>query len=518
MKKLTKILTLSLASLALFACDDIVAKPSKVLDEDNLLTFGSDNATRDNYDNDFEVIYDQLVSSGTSNSTILNVLIKEMATKEVEKEYKLEEGQFATILENVKKSLAGQTFTSVNAELETIISEYVKDKLVAKAKGGSYSVDHLFFEEKLVNELESSLYTIGGTGYNNEYLLLPDSTFEEIFTRDYSDYIEKSIFPDLMKELLTSIHLYHHEYETFGRTYAREVKYIKLNTISTSKDSVPVLINAYLDTFFNKGAAALPTGSFDLNSLARIYKGVYDADELKSTSSVSYKENQFALDNKVTTKEDVHQDELKRVIGADGKILPLDDITRDEDLINSYTGSYSYPVSWGKELKDRELAVLDLVEDEEDLVIKTGGVSDLPSTMRTRLFSSSVNSYKSEEKVTIDGSEYSFLLPKSKPNGSESDNLAKYSYYDSSSSAYYIVLVGETINTSDLKNGGPDVKENEFDANVKAKAMKIARILAENSNNQKDAIIYYLDQYGLEFGDQNFYDYIESTYPDVVED
>jgi len=516
MKKLTKILTLSLASLALFACDDIVAKPSQVLDDNNLLTFGDDKAGRDNYDNDFEVIYDQLVSSGTSNSTILNALIKEMTIKEVEKEYSLQDGQFATILENVKKELAGQSYTSVNADLENIVSEYVKDKMVAKAKSGSYSVDHLFFEEKLVNELESSLYTIGGTGYNNDFLLLPDSTFEEIFTRDYSDYIEKSIYPDLMKELLTSIHLYHHEYETFGRTYAREVKYIKLNTISTSKDSVPVLINSYLDTFLEKGASALPTGSFDLNSLARIYKGVYDAQELLDTSSVAYKENKFALDNKITTKEDVLQDELKKVIGTDGKILPLDDITRDEDLINSYTGSYTYPVSWGKTLKDRELAVLDLVEDEEDLVIKTGGVSDLPSTMRTRLFSSSVNSYKSEQKVTIDGAEYSFLLPKSKPNGSVSDSLSQYTYYDSSSSAYYIVLVGETINTSDLKDGAPDAET--VNPDVKAKAMKIARILAENSNNQKDAIVYYLDQYGLEFGDQNFYDYIESTYPDVVED
>jgi len=142
--------------------------------------------------------------------------------------------------------------------------------------------------------------------------------------------------------------------------------------------------------------------------------------------------------------------------------------------------------------------------------------TDIFADLNTRLFSSSVNSYKSEQKVTIDGAEYSFLLPKSKPNGSVSDSLSQYTYYDSSSSAYYIVLVGETINTSDLKDGAPDAET--VNPDVKAKAMKIARILAENSNNQKDAIVYYLDQYGLEFGDQNFYDYIESTYPDVVED
>ena len=62
MKKVTKILSLSLVALSLFACDDILAKPDVVVNKDSLITIG-DN--KDIYNNHFEVIYDQLVSSGT---------------------------------------------------------------------------------------------------------------------------------------------------------------------------------------------------------------------------------------------------------------------------------------------------------------------------------------------------------------------------------------------------------------------------------------------------------------------
>ena len=87
MKKVTKILSLSLVALSLFACDDILAKPDVVVNEDSLITIG-DN--KDIYNNNFEVIYDQLVSSGTSNSTIMKEIINNTAKKEISKFYNSE--------------------------------------------------------------------------------------------------------------------------------------------------------------------------------------------------------------------------------------------------------------------------------------------------------------------------------------------------------------------------------------------------------------------------------------------
>ncbi len=518
MKKINKILTLSFASLMLFGCDDILAKPAEVLNGNNIVSFGNGNNAY--YDNDFEVIYDQMVDSGTSNSTILKELLNIISRKEISVFYDLTAEELETVLSNVTATLAHKTASPLTKDaaktLEGIILDHVKDTMVEKAKGGSYSVDNLFQEEKLVNELRTSLYTIGGDDFTVDYLITPDSEYEDIFRGDYTDYIERNIYPDLLKELLTSIYLYGHEYTTLGRAYAREVEYIKLETISTHKDSVSVLINSYFKAFMD---GKTPTGNFDLDSLARIYKGVFDAEELKDSASLSAKEYQFAVDNFVTTKEDVLEEELTKVGTFDettGEYVILDDKNpnKDNDLVSTYTGSYSYPVSWGKTLKDRELAKLDLVTDE-DLVIKSGGVSDLPSEMRNRLFSSSIASYCTTLSNTAGTESISLLLPKSTPNG-EVDPLTKYAYFDTSSNAYYIILVNGYYNTTSLKNGkeGAD----NFSQETKDKALEIARILGTTSNNQKDAIIYYLDKYNLSFGDQKFYDYIEDTYPDVLDD
>ena len=121
MKKVTKILSLSLVALSLFACDDILAKPDVVVNEDSLITIG-DN--KDIYNNNFEVIYDQLVSSGTSNSTIMKEIINNTAKKEISKFYNISEADFNKVLETVKAKLVNPStadLTGKAQELENII-------------------------------------------------------------------------------------------------------------------------------------------------------------------------------------------------------------------------------------------------------------------------------------------------------------------------------------------------------------------------------------------------------------
>ena len=126
MKKVTKILSLSLVALSLFACDDILAKPDVVVNEDSLITIG-DN--KDIYNNNFEVIYDQLVSSGTSNSTIMKEIINNTAKKEISKFYNISEADFNKVLETVKTKLVNPStadLTGKAQELENIILEKVQ--------------------------------------------------------------------------------------------------------------------------------------------------------------------------------------------------------------------------------------------------------------------------------------------------------------------------------------------------------------------------------------------------------
>lgn len=513
MKKINKILTLSLASLALFACDDILAKPGVVVNEDTLLKI---DGKTDYYKNYFETIYDNLIDSGTANSTIIREIINEVAKKEVSAFYEISVEQFNKVLDNSLLTLANksaETLTGNEKALHDIIVDKVKDQMIEKVKAGTYSKDNLYNEEKLVNELKTSLYDIKGDTFVTDYLITPDSEYSDLFKADYSDYIERSMFPDILKELMTSVYLYENEYLSLGRAYGREVKYIKLETISTHKDSVPVLINSYIKAFV-EGSETMPTASFDLDSLARIYKGVASED-------TSQKELDFATTYGITTREDVLEEELEKVgtKNANGGYDILTDTTkRDNDLVSSYTGNYTYPVAHGKELKDRELAALDIVVDD-GLVVKSGGLNSLPSAIRDRLFVSNIASNLETITSKTTNESVQVLVPKITLDISITDEdyyLNKFANYDSSTNAYYIVLVDSYYNTSSLRQNDDD--STEVKQTKKDNALKIARLLSTTSSNQTDAITHYLDKYDLEFGDQNFYDYMKETYPDLFEE
>ena len=188
MKKFNKILLVGLSAISLVACDEVVARPGNVVNNDFLVEFGG--GKNDYYDNDFEVIYDQLIDSGTSNSTILNAIITEIAKNEVAKFYGLTKDQFNTVLDNVTKILAHKSGEvtayaddiKASAEsLQQIILEEVQDKMIDKAKEDAYNVDYYFQEEKLVNDLRSSLYDIVGDEFTTDYLITPESTYDDIF-------------------------------------------------------------------------------------------------------------------------------------------------------------------------------------------------------------------------------------------------------------------------------------------------------------------------------------------------
>ena len=184
MKKVTKILSLSLVALSLFACDDILAKPDVVVNEDSLITIG-DN--KDIYNNNFEVIYDQLVSSGTSNSTIMKEIINNTAKKEISKFYNISEADFNKVLETVKAKLVNPStadLTGKAQELENIILEKVQKTMMDKVKSGSYSKESLYQEEKFANELKTSLYDIKGEEFVEDYLITPDSEYKNLFKAD----------------------------------------------------------------------------------------------------------------------------------------------------------------------------------------------------------------------------------------------------------------------------------------------------------------------------------------------
>lgn len=89
-------------------------------------------------------------------------------------------------------------------------------------------------------------------------------------------------------------------------------------------------------------------------------------------------------------------------------------------------------------------------------------------------------------------------------------------HYDSSSSTYYIVEVFDVINSSALKVNDSD--SDEVKADKKARAEEIAYELADGSSLTTDSTIYWLKNKNITYTNNDFYDYVKETYPDVFED
>lgn len=481
MKK-KNLLLCSLASILLLAgCGAVETVPTNV--EDPIVDFEDTKVKY--FRNEFQTVYDQLVSSGTSNATILDEALYTMAKAEI--------GDYTK-----DGDIEAKGFTT-----KKHIDELLDKKMVDRVKGGSYNQDGLFYEEKYVLELKTSLYDIKGTDYNNGHQIRPTDTYSDLFKCDYSDYREKVLLKETYRELLTAKYLYDEDYSSLGRSYARDVQYIKIENISDRKDAAVTTLNKYLGDFLNDN-----NKKFDLNFLANIWKGVED--------QISAEEKKYIDDNNLYTLSMQIEDEIKRIVkvGQNGEIevdqngnyILLDDEETDSSLESKYTNG-SYPVAWGHELALRELESKDIVQD--DVFVKSIGISDLPSQITTRLFSSTVASFCSDP-IGVEGEKITFLLPESTEN-IDKNNPSKYIHYNADEDAYFIVIVKEAYNTSVLSPTADKPVSKE-------KVLSIAEALAQNSSNSREALIHYFKEFDVSYHDDGFYEYIKETYPEIFEE
>ena len=230
--------------LVLTGCSsDVEAQPKNI---DSPIVDFVDKDT-DYFRNTIETIYNDLVDGGTTNTNIFDELVTRIAETEVI-------GSFTD---------------------EAKITEICQDMILDTVKGGSYSTNRLFDEEKYVNSLRSSYPTIsfadstGKTNYNKLYLIGPEDTFEDVFKADYTEYIEKQLKPEVLKKLLTAKYLCENSISSLSRASARDVQYIKLENFKNKAGEVNKLILDWLGNYI-----AQPTGEIDLDELQAIYKGV----------------------------------------------------------------------------------------------------------------------------------------------------------------------------------------------------------------------------------------------------
>lgn len=512
MKKQLKVALLSLALLCgVVGCDSIEAKPSKT--SDNLVVINGDK--QNYFQNNYQRVYDDLVSAGTLNTKALNYIIDQIISDKVN-----------------NSSYFVDSISSNKNNVYKLKKDLIDEKMLSTLNSSSYLKNGKFYESKFLNSIASSLYGIevSKDKLHEGIVITPDTDVTELLGEDYfniddngnitgtyAKYVEEELLSDINKNLLTARYICENAFSALGRAYTRKVSYIKLENMSEYPGAAYNLLKAYLKDFIDDAEGNTNTitvdgkKTLDLDKLAKIYKGTYDQATKYDSRGYETNSGEFhTLTDQITYAVSKIADPVK---GEDGKITDFTmkpDREIDTSVEDTYTNSGAYSIKVGYYNKLNELETKKI--SDSDLFTKSSGISDLPSAATDRLFSSSVTSYT----TTVNG--ITFLTPATYETSSE---YGQYYFYDSSSSAYYIVIVEDSeFSSSNLRElSTMDETNNNKALKVSEKVSKVALELASSSTYSSQAVLEALEDAGIatHIHDQKFYDYMVSNYPDIFD-
>lgn len=457
------------------------------------------------------VVYDALRDAGTLDEQAKNDIINLIA-----------EDIFGTYEDNL---------ASTDAEKIAFVADIqdrIYEKLYEQITTGSYETRSYFFEERFANFVRKQLYTVDATaGYVSDYIFLPVSQDEiadvveaAIHVDYYEDYILGEIVPEIYREKLIEEYVLDEDYATIGRTYARKVNYIALSVNDNHPEAAKYLMDTFIDQYILNPAATKDDA--DLEMLARAWRGIdiapgSDEDNLLTAAG---------LDTTKTLNGDILAQYNKINVNAQ---------LTDETIENDFTANGTYTPDEGLLIKQNSLRKQDFTTD--GWYIKNGGLQTLPTEIRSRLFNigvaNGVDRAIDEFDASYDGSDDQtsdyvrnihgnyYLIPQNSQQVDPSLANRDFLLYDSSSSTYYIIQIEEAVNSTKLNKDETSTRNYDAlkgDGYREMVAREVAKILGETSANQTSAYNHYLEQYAIEFHDQDIYEYFKESFPDIYDE
>ncbi len=155
-----------------------------------------------------------------------------------------------------------------------------KQSLETTARGGSYTTDNLFKEDKFILSLREN-FTLGNgkteqkTG--NEIMVTPFMSYDDIYKNSTSDfynyYLHHSLYQDMQVNYLTAEYIYQKAYSSIVNSLARRVQIVALADRSDNGavGSASKVVNAYVKDYV-KGEKAGQDKDFSV--ISRIWKGL----------------------------------------------------------------------------------------------------------------------------------------------------------------------------------------------------------------------------------------------------
>lgn len=558
-------LLLALAGAFMLAgCDSIQALPNNYQNEVVIST--KDGTKADVYNNIMGTLYDDVISNKKDDvlNNFINIIaedqfgkysdIKKLVTENNASNIKSFIEQHMGIYAHDNKINDNQTEDDYLAEKYGIsvdeirserlkafykdVTERINKAFYDEITSNTYNDDTgKFFERRLAMAHYAELYDIDMSksewfeGYITPELEKENvSSFIHLDDGRYEDYIERNLIKSIYKDKLVEQYLLENNYSTLGRAYGRKVNIIKLTRDEKFKDLPSTLLNKYADKYILSNSSA----EIDFNFISDCWKGFKGIDKDGNVIELTSDEKQLLKDCGLTeltygSYKYFPETQFGQLIEKYSKIDQSNRFADEEatSALSEFTGSYTYTKEKGLKIKLAELANKDYTTD--GWYVKNGGLTDLPSSIRDRLFNITVSNeidnmeqegsdhkYSSSQYVRYINGHY-YLTPAT--SESADDDPRNFVIYDSDS--FYIVEVVEAVSTSKLdmdgKNSYVSKRNSEGALFTETVARKLAETLGTKDSYVNKTYSSYIEKYSVSYHDSSIYDYFKEKYPELFE-
>lgn len=588
-KILAGMFALSCAFL-LAGCDSYESLPNNYNDK---VVAHEDGSDPDLYENEMGIIYDAIASGKTDK--VIDEFLMTIATDQFGPYYDVVDDENNVIKKGVKSVAASsdeEVLVFVNAhkkaycydldekiatesysvnqirinrfrDFDKYVSKEINKVFYKEISGGTYNNDRaLYQEERLAQAHYAEMYNIEHIGEKDypwyesyiTHYLDEDTVSDYVHIDNYKDYIERKIIPDIYKSRLVEEYIMENNYSVLGRAYGRKVNVLKIKHDAKNIDIADKLVQTFTDKYILNSDSKMKFSEFVdiINDAWRGFVGV-SYNESTNTTVINQLDptgesyllleevlpagsltsvdtgSSFGVINyfKQTSLGELLED-YKLAIAAEGNRFAT---SKEEAALSKFTENGAHPKEDGLLKEIVALSKEDATMD--GWYVKNGGLTDLPSDIRDRLFNINVsnavdNFDKSETKDdhNYDPSKYvryinnNYYLTPSKSQQAVV-NPRNFVIHDDSSSSFYIVNVEEAPSTSKLNRENKDTGYIATDANVlksESFAREISRVLGTRESYKNDAYASYIELYSVAYHDTTIYDYFKAEYPELFED
>ncbi len=453
----------------------------------------------------------------------------------------------------------------------TTIEKRIAQKMYAQISGGSYSERNVFEEERFLRTLalniENNVRSLSGATLFKGVLTAEVEDYD-VFNKKSEDitgvedfilhrdnyqsnagldqqesadqdatYVEDNLIPDIYRQLLVEQYILDESYDNLGRTSARHISVLAIKKSNDYSKGAVNLMNTFVKDYIFNTADHDPISLDTFKMVSNAWIGAFMSEATYDTAA------EYTLMNKANS------DYLVAGTNPYFKGTAYGDMMEEIEKINnnpaisenesSYTGSNTYSVEVGKEIKTREL----LLEDHTftGWYIKSVGVSTLPEAIKTQLFDINVaNAYNGEKcveytydttnnvwKTNEDDAERGSLInvvgkvnnqyflrntTRIKGNPVENDLLFE------SDGTYYVVLVEDAIRSKNLSKAAYKDADEKQILTIENYINEIVQIVGDNDTYKTLSKKHWLEEMNLKYHDQVVYDYFKSNFPELFED